>query len=75
MTTMADANTVYDLAGAAANLCAAYETLAATGYDAWGGEIRTLIDIIDAEIAWIRETEQVTAPKAKHRAWDPPKAF
>jgi len=72
---MADANAFYDLAGAAANLCAAHETLVAAGYDTWGAEIRTLIDIIDAEIAWIRETEQVTVPKAKHRVWDPPTAF
>ena len=42
------------LAGAAAQLCAAHEDLAAAGYDSWSREIRALIDIIDAEIEWFR---------------------
>jgi hypothetical protein len=42
------------LAGAAAHLCAAYEELVAAGFDGWGGELKSLIDIIDAEIEWLR---------------------
>jgi hypothetical protein len=42
------------LAGAAAHLCAAYEELTAAGFDGWGAELKGLIDIIDAEIDWLR---------------------
>jgi hypothetical protein len=45
------------LAGAAGHLCAAYEELAAAGYDGWSGELRMLIDIIDAEIEWLRSRD------------------
>ena len=42
------------LAGAAAHLCAAYEELAAAGYEAWSDELKALIEIIDSEIEWLR---------------------
>jgi hypothetical protein len=46
--------TVEELAGAAAQLCAAHDELRAAGYEGWSREIRALIDIIDAEIEWLR---------------------
>ena len=42
------------LASAAAQLCAAHEELTAAGYDGWSGELKALMDIIDAEIEWLR---------------------
>lgn len=46
------------LAGAAGDLYAAYEELTAAGYEGWSGEIRMLIDIIDAEIEWLRSHDR-----------------
>jgi hypothetical protein len=46
------------LAGAAGHLCAAYEELMAAGYDSWSSELRLLIEIIDAEIAWLRDQDR-----------------
>ena len=45
---------VQGLANAAAHLCAAHEELAAAGYDGWSEEIKAVIDIIDAEVEWLR---------------------
>jgi hypothetical protein len=53
---MHDAKTVRNLAGAASYLSVAAEELAAAGFDAWGEEVKHLLDIIAAEIAWL-ETE------------------
>lgn len=53
------------LAGAAGHLCAAHEELTAAGYDRWSSELRMLIEIIDAEIAWLRDQDravQVAGP-------------
>jgi len=40
-----------ELADAASHLCAAYEELAAAGYEVWSAELKALIDIIDAEMS------------------------
>ena len=52
---MPEARKVQRLGGAAAHLCSAYEELVEAGYDGWSDELRTLIDIIDAEIEWLRD--------------------
>lgn len=54
---MQDVKTVQDLAGAASYLCSAAEELAAAGYDAWAKEVKELLDIIAAEIAWVQERD------------------
>lgn len=51
---MPDMKGVQGLTSAAAQLCAAHEELAAAGYELWSREIRALIDIIDAELDWLR---------------------
>ena len=51
------------LAGAAGHLCSAYEELKAAGYEGWSGELRMLIEIIDAEIEWLRGQDS-TVPVA-----------
>jgi hypothetical protein len=51
---MRNGRAVQGLTSAAAELCAAHEALAAAGYETWSAEIRALIDIIDAEIDWLR---------------------
>jgi hypothetical protein len=51
---MQDLKKAQGLAAAAGHLCAAYEDLAAAGFDGWSGELKMLIDIIDAEIEWLR---------------------
>lgn len=45
------------LAGAAAHLCSAYDELLAAGYERWSVELRMLMEIIDAEIDWLRTDE------------------
>jgi hypothetical protein len=60
-TTMHEAQTDERLACAAAQLCLAYEELAAAGYNGWSSEIRMLTDIIDAEIHWLRECHSTPA--------------
>lgn len=54
---MQDVRTVQDLAGAASYLCSAAEELAAAGYEEWGSEVKQLLDIIAAEIAWLQERQ------------------
>lgn len=62
---MSDAKNAQGLAGVAAHLCSAYEELVAAGYAAWSTEIRMLIEIIDAEIEWVRDREiAIAAPGA-----------
>jgi hypothetical protein len=58
---MQDVKTVQDLAGAASYLCSAAEELAAAGYEVWGTEVKQLLEIIAAEIAWLqaRDTPSV----------------
>jgi len=51
---MQETTTAQGLAGAAGHLCSAYEELVAAGYDGWSRELRALIEIIDAEIDWLR---------------------
>ena len=51
---MSQPRTAQGLAGAAAHLCAAYEELAAAGCDSWCSEVKLLIDILDAELEWLR---------------------
>ena len=51
---MPDLTTIQGLATAAAQLCAAHDELAAAGYESWSREIKALIDIIDAEVDWLR---------------------
>jgi hypothetical protein len=51
---MPDLTMMQGLATAAAQLCAAHDELAAAGYESWSREIRALIDIIDAEVDWLR---------------------
>jgi hypothetical protein len=54
---MQEAKKAQGLAGAAAHLCSAYEELMSAGYDGWSRELRMLIEIIDAEIDWLRDHE------------------
>lgn len=51
---MQDVKRTQGLAGAAGHLCLAYEELLAAGYGGWSAELRLLIEIIDAEIEWLR---------------------
>lgn len=51
---MHELKAIQGLASAAAQLCAAHEELAAAGYDRWSREVRALIDIMDAEVDWLR---------------------
>ena len=51
---MPDLTRIQGLVTAAAQLCAAHDELAAAGYESWSGEIKALIDIIDAEVDWLR---------------------
>lgn len=46
------------LAGAAAHLCSAYDELIAAGYEGWSRELRMLVEIIDAEIEWLRDHDR-----------------
>ena len=55
---MQEEKTAQGLASAAGHLCAAYEELAAAGYDGWSGELRMLMEIIDAEIEWLRDHDR-----------------
>ena len=57
---MAEATTAQALAGAAAYMCSAHDELRAAGYNVWSNELRTLIEIIDAEIEWLRDHETAT---------------
>jgi hypothetical protein len=52
------------LADAAAYLCSAYEELMAAGYEGWSRELRMLMEIIDAEIDWLRTDESSPSPTA-----------
>ena len=54
---MQNVRTVQDLAGVASYLCSAAEELTAAGYDAWSSEVKQLLDIIAAEIAWLQERD------------------
>jgi hypothetical protein len=54
---MQEVKTAQRLSGAAAHLCSAYEELVAAGYDGWSRELRMLMEIIDAEIEWLRDHE------------------
>ena len=54
---MHDVKTVQDLAGAASYLCSAAEELAAAGYETWSDEVKQLLEIIAAEIAWVQEED------------------
>jgi hypothetical protein len=58
--TMTDTTTAQALAGAASYLCSAHDELRAAGYNLWSNELRTLIEIIDAEIEWLRDHETAT---------------
>lgn len=51
---MLDVKRIQDLAGAAGYLCSAAEELSAAGYEAWGNELKGLIDIIGAEIGLLQ---------------------
>jgi hypothetical protein len=51
---MQEFKTVQRLTNAAAQLCAAYDELGSAGYEGWSSEIKALIDIIDAEVEWLR---------------------
>ena len=51
---MQQRRTVQELASAAARLCEAHEELAAAGYEGWSAEIKAVLDIIDAELDWLR---------------------
>lgn len=52
---MAGHTTIERIAAAAGHLCSAEDELSAAGYDLWSQELRHLIDIIAAELAWIDE--------------------
>jgi hypothetical protein len=56
---MHDVKAVQDLSGVASYLCAAAEELTEAGFDRWSEEVKQLLDIISAEIAWLqtRDTE------------------
>jgi hypothetical protein len=54
---MPDETKVQGLAGAAGYLCSALDELAAAGYDAWSEELKSLIDIVAAEISWLEQPE------------------
>lgn len=51
---MQQRRTVQELANAAARLCEAHEELAAAGYEGWSAEVKAVLDIIDAELDWLR---------------------
>ena len=55
---MQDVKRVQGLTSAAGHLCLAYQELADAGYSGWSGELRLLIEIIDAEIEWLRGHER-----------------
>lgn len=55
---MQEVKAAQGLAGAAAHLCSAYEELVAAGYDGWSRELRLLMEIIDAEMEWLRDQER-----------------
>lgn len=54
---MQDVKRLQELAGAASYLCSAAEELTTAGYEAWGNEVKELLDIIAAEISWLQEQD------------------
>lgn len=54
---MQDLKTIQELAGAASYLCSAADELAAAGHEAWSNEVKELLGIIAAEIAWLQEQD------------------
>lgn len=51
---MHDVAKIQELAEAAGHLCSALDELSAAGYESWSGELKHLMDIIAAEIAWLQ---------------------
>ena len=51
---MLDVKRIQELSGAAGYLCSAAEELSAAGYEAWGKELKDLIEIIGAEIGLLQ---------------------
>jgi len=52
---MDETRKVQRLADAAAHLCVAYDELAAAGYGPWSAELKMLVEILDAELEWLRD--------------------
>jgi hypothetical protein len=49
-----DVKRIQELSGAAGYLCSAADELSAAGYEAWGKELKDLIEIIGAEIGLLQ---------------------
>jgi len=55
---MLDVKRIQELSGAAGYLCSAAEELTAAGYEAWGNELKDLIEIIGAEIGLLQTPDR-----------------
>jgi hypothetical protein len=55
---MSDTARMEQLASAAGYLCSAHDELLSAGYRLWGTELKQLIEIVAAEMAWLEETGQ-----------------
>jgi hypothetical protein len=53
---MLDAEKIQQLASAAGYLCSAHDELLTAGYGLWGTELRQLIEIVAAELAWLEKS-------------------
>jgi hypothetical protein len=53
---MLDAEKIQQLASVAGSLCSAHDELLTAGYSVWGTELKQLIEIVAAELAWLEKS-------------------
>ena len=53
---MSDGEKIQQLACVAGYLCSAHDELLSAGYRLWGTELKRLIEIVAAEMAWLEKS-------------------